>query len=383
MMERPTTRTKIMMVKLAASCGLSMSNILATAEASEVEVALRPFTVCLDAPNIAYCRQNFDGGKFSFQQVGLVVSALKARGEEPLVLLPAKYSRKRVPNHVRFVKKKKAPVKRPLSPKGKERSEVVTEEDRALIDSWMAEGRLFVTPWGANDDWFWIFATVFDRSPPPLGNAEGALGAAPAAAPPGPAFAGVSPNSSSPSAVLTSVALTSEASASPEAAMAPLAVVTNDQMRDHWRGLVDPVAFARWKQTAMLRFMILGQGEDPAPDFWQLEKKNSDEVGDDGGGGSAESGGEDKRSARDFGPGWGEAGKALSEPPNGGAPREAFVAAAADVAPRPVFSPIAQITRGERGGFRFLRPGQGRSASEPRSWHLPTMEGKWLCIELD
>ena len=41
----------------------------AAAEASEVEVALRPFTVCLDAPNIAYCRQNFDGGKFSFQQV--------------------------------------------------------------------------------------------------------------------------------------------------------------------------------------------------------------------------------------------------------------------------------------------------------------------------
>lgn len=36
-----------------------------------------PFTVVVDAPNVAYARQNFEGGGFSFHQIDLCVTALK------------------------------------------------------------------------------------------------------------------------------------------------------------------------------------------------------------------------------------------------------------------------------------------------------------------
>jgi hypothetical protein len=35
-----------------------------------------PFTVVIDAPNVAYARQNFEGGCFSYHQIDLVVKEL-------------------------------------------------------------------------------------------------------------------------------------------------------------------------------------------------------------------------------------------------------------------------------------------------------------------
>ena len=38
-----------------------------------------PFTVVVDAPNVAYARQNFEGGCFSFEQIELLVQKLQVR----------------------------------------------------------------------------------------------------------------------------------------------------------------------------------------------------------------------------------------------------------------------------------------------------------------
>jgi len=53
--------------------------------------ATRPFSVVVDAPNVAYHRQNkVPGGRFQFTQIERLVEALKQSGEEPLIVLPFK-----------------------------------------------------------------------------------------------------------------------------------------------------------------------------------------------------------------------------------------------------------------------------------------------------
>ena len=203
----------------------------------------KPFSVIVDAPNVAYSRQNFDGGCFSFHQIDAMVEFLVARGENPLVMMPAKYMKDVVPNHARFTPSANAsttlsaaalatgdigdglgegeggegramasdhatPQVRDDQASGGSATLVggrqlvtqvtVTAEQRAITDRWQRERRLASAPFGANDDWYWMAASV----------------------------------------------ATSEG----------VRVVSNDLMRDHRLALLQPRPFLRWKTTQMLRF---------------------------------------------------------------------------------------------------------------------------------
>jgi len=110
----------------------------------------QPFTICVDGANVAYHKQNFNGGKFNFKQLEVLVDHLIASGEDPLVVLPRKYTKDMIPNHAK--RSARAPV----------RFEVVAPLERAFLERLRSEGRLWITPQGSNDDWYWIYASVLD-----------------------------------------------------------------------------------------------------------------------------------------------------------------------------------------------------------------------------
>uniref|UniRef100_A0A7S2SWH3 ribonuclease P n=1 Tax=Rhizochromulina marina TaxID=1034831 RepID=A0A7S2SWH3_9STRA len=152
------------------------------------------FTVVVDAANIGYCRQNFEGGHFDVEQISLLVDELQDRGEECLIIMPTKYTEKIVPNHVRHAHRGSIKLNTRL-----------TGRELSILRRWdQAEKRLFRVPRFENDDWYWIYATLLD--------------------------------------------------AGPESPV--LRVVTNDMIRDHWRDILDPIAFDRWKHTQVQRYDI-------------------------------------------------------------------------------------------------------------------------------
>jgi len=119
-----------------------------------------------------------------------------------------RYTKQVVPNHIR---QGSLVPKQPCSR--------VSTEDRALVAKWEAEGRLWPSPGGANDDWFWIFASVFyhDEHDDELDDdvtlqrrtrgQEGGEGGSESG---------------------------SESGEGKAATQGPMEVVTNDKMRDHW-----------------------------------------------------------------------------------------------------------------------------------------------------
>jgi pentatricopeptide repeat protein len=111
------------------------------------------YSYIVDGANVAYHRQNFDGGKFSFRQVELVVDTLRkmmASDEiekgNVLVLLPYPYAQKVVPNSSRHRRGR--------------RIEYLSPQELAVLERFEKEKMLYVVPQGGNDDWFWMYATV-------------------------------------------------------------------------------------------------------------------------------------------------------------------------------------------------------------------------------
>ena len=80
-----------------------------------------PFDYVLDGPNLAYAKQNFEGGKFRFEHLDAIVRHLQGRQKRVLVLLPNKYlTGSDIPNRTSSSK----------------RSSKMTDADRALITDW-------------------------------------------------------------------------------------------------------------------------------------------------------------------------------------------------------------------------------------------------------
>jgi len=100
--------------------------------------------VLLDAPNIAYHNQNYEGGRFRFEQIAAMVALLRSRGERVLVMLPQAYVQEEIPNHT-------------CSSQQRDRC---TAEGKALLRQWREQGILYVCPRGIYDDWFWMYASV-------------------------------------------------------------------------------------------------------------------------------------------------------------------------------------------------------------------------------
>ncbi|CAM9499214.1 unnamed protein product, partial [Ectocarpus fasciculatus] len=105
------------------------------------------FDYIIDAANIAYSRQNHDNGKFSFRQIETVVDHLLVTCPEKraLVLIPSCYLSNSMPNNVK---------KNVLSYVQK------TRDDQRIVDRLKKMDMLYEVPKGADDDWYWIFATV-------------------------------------------------------------------------------------------------------------------------------------------------------------------------------------------------------------------------------
>ena len=103
-----------------------------------------PFDYVLDAANIGYDRQNFEGGAFSYEQISAVAALLRARGARVLLLLPASYDQDELPNHTC----------------SSETLNLRTDAQAALIEGWRRDGILYVCPRGIYDDLFWMYASV-------------------------------------------------------------------------------------------------------------------------------------------------------------------------------------------------------------------------------
>lgn len=104
-----------------------------------------PFDYVLDGPNLAYAKQNFEGGKFRFEHLDAIVRHLQGRQKRVLVLLPNKYlTGSDIPNRTSSSK----------------RSSKMTDADRALITDWQRQGILYSCAPDLYDDWFWMYASV-------------------------------------------------------------------------------------------------------------------------------------------------------------------------------------------------------------------------------
>ncbi|GER53558.1 proteinaceous RNase P 3 [Striga asiatica] len=87
----------------------------------------------IDGANIGLYQQNFAEGGFSVAQLEAVVKEVHSRSNKwPLVIL----HNKRV------------------------RSLLEDASRRKLIEEWMDQGVLYGTPYGSNDDWYWLYAAV-------------------------------------------------------------------------------------------------------------------------------------------------------------------------------------------------------------------------------
>ncbi|EPS74097.1 hypothetical protein M569_00656, partial [Genlisea aurea] len=91
------------------------------------------YEAVVDGANVGLYQQNFSEGGFSISQIEDVVREVYAKSEKrPLVVL----HEKRV------------------------RALLEDASKRELIREWMDQGVLYATPYGSNDDWYWLYAAA-------------------------------------------------------------------------------------------------------------------------------------------------------------------------------------------------------------------------------
>lgn len=92
------------------------------------------YEAIVDGANIGLYQQNFEDGTFSLPQLKAVVQELYTRNQKkwPLVVLHNK----------RYWKLWENP------------------SNRELLEAWVAQDMLYTTPYGSNDDWYWLYAAV-------------------------------------------------------------------------------------------------------------------------------------------------------------------------------------------------------------------------------
>ncbi|XP_062208201.1 proteinaceous RNase P 2-like [Phragmites australis] len=92
------------------------------------------YEAIVDGANIALYQQNFADGGFSLTQLDAVITELCDRysGKCPLVILHNKRIARLMEN----------------------------SSNRHLIETWRANGALYTSPSGSNDDWYWLYAAI-------------------------------------------------------------------------------------------------------------------------------------------------------------------------------------------------------------------------------
>ena len=98
-------------------------------------ISAHEYTYIVDGANVAYNRQNFHKGKFSYSQIELVVNKLLERNDgKVLVLMPYPYAQKVVPNSSKQ--------------KGKRNITFITENDQRILKRFEDERMMYVVPPG-------------------------------------------------------------------------------------------------------------------------------------------------------------------------------------------------------------------------------------------
>ncbi|TDH68893.1 hypothetical protein CCR75_003739 [Bremia lactucae] len=91
-----------------------------------------PFDVVIDAANVGYCNQNFDGGGFDYAQINLMVQHYELQKKKVLIVL-----------HERRTSDEQVPAKH-----------------RKQVAQWRKSHTMFNCQHGNNDDWYWLYAAV-------------------------------------------------------------------------------------------------------------------------------------------------------------------------------------------------------------------------------
>jgi hypothetical protein len=182
-----------------------------------------PFTVVIDGPNVAYYMQNFESGRFSYHQIQFVIDSLEKMGERPLVILPRKYTLDffsvTVGSH---------------SGTGAWKQRLTSAEKRIRTEL-MDSNKIAVVPSGFLDDYYWIMASVSQQT----ASRKGEDLSIPPDDPSG-RWPGTRP-----------------------------VLITNDQMRDHKLGMLEPMIFRRWYSNYIVNynFPAFVGGECSHPDI--------------------------------------------------------------------------------------------------------------------
>jgi len=157
----------------------------------------RPYTAIVDGANVAY----FGWGKVNIHQLNLMVEALKKQGEDPLVVFPQKYTRRKF--HLR-----------------QGMMQVLQDEELEILNKLKENDQMYVVPPMCLDDMYWMLASVSNQTistnglsiDVPKNNEEGR-------------FPGLRP-----------------------------IVISNDKMRDHKDELLDEREFRRWACSHIVNY---------------------------------------------------------------------------------------------------------------------------------
>eukprot|EP00547_Thalassionema_nitzschioides_P003532 CAMPEP_0194205896 /NCGR_PEP_ID=MMETSP0156-20130528/5062_1 /TAXON_ID=33649 /ORGANISM="Thalassionema nitzschioides, Strain L26-B" /LENGTH=705 /DNA_ID=CAMNT_0038932281 /DNA_START=340 /DNA_END=2457 /DNA_ORIENTATION=- len=168
----------------------------------------KPFTAIVDGANVAYYLQNFEEGKFNFHQIKFMVDTLEGMNEKPLVVLPSKYVGKSF-----YVIRGNGVQKQRLS-----------EVDWAILNRLRDAGMLYVVQENNLDDLYWMLASISEQEKSRQG---------------------------------VSLDVSVEDPSGRWPGTRPM-LVSNDQMRDHKLGLVEPRLFRRWYASHIVNYTFTG-----------------------------------------------------------------------------------------------------------------------------
>jgi hypothetical protein len=171
-----------------------------------------PYTAIIDAPNVGYNMQNYEDGRFSFQQIKFVVDSLEKAGEHPLVVLPQKYMGKHF--HVSVGS----------GGSGGAKKQYITKKEEAIRRSLLESGRMFSVPRGLLDDFYWILASVSNQTTSKQGR---------------------------------DLSVANDNSEGRWPGARPI-LISNDQMRDHKLEMLEPRVFRRWYSTYIVNYSFPG-----------------------------------------------------------------------------------------------------------------------------
>eukprot|EP01025_Chloroclados_australasicus_P036434 TRINITY_DN3714_c0_g2_i1.p1 TRINITY_DN3714_c0_g2~~TRINITY_DN3714_c0_g2_i1.p1 ORF type:complete len:609 (-),score=61.33 TRINITY_DN3714_c0_g2_i1:438-2264(-) len=139
--------------------------------------------ILIDGANVALYGQNVTSGEFSWRQISMAVEEVERKfpGEVPVVFLNVG----RI--HAQYTQQ--------------------VPQNKAILEKLKKQNKLFITPKGSNDDWFWLYAVVKAAE-------KGYL-------------------------------------------------VSNDELRDHIFELIRPKYFLKWKDRHQIHYRFQVQGKSP------------------------------------------------------------------------------------------------------------------------